>query len=90
MKRGRVAFFGLGIMGLPMATRLIQAGFEVRGFDPDARQVDRLTAIGGAALSGPQIRRVAEPIVVDRLGHAAADRLFDILDDLEDLPTTAE
>ena len=30
---GPVAFIGLGMMGLPMASRLIEAGFEVRGSD---------------------------------------------------------
>lgn len=28
-----VAFIGLGMMGLPMASRLVQAGFPTRGFD---------------------------------------------------------
>ena len=31
---GHIAFLGLGNMGLPMASRLVAAGFEVRGFDP--------------------------------------------------------
>jgi 3-hydroxyisobutyrate dehydrogenase len=29
-----VAFFGLGNMGLPMATNLVAAGYTVRGYDP--------------------------------------------------------
>ena len=29
----KVGFVGLGTMGLPMATHLVAAGFEVRGYD---------------------------------------------------------
>ena len=30
----RIAFLGLGHMGLPMAKNLVAAGHEVHGFDP--------------------------------------------------------
>lgn len=45
----RIAFAGLGAMGLPMAVRLLQAGFAVAGFDvlPEARA--RFAALGGRA-----------------------------------------
>lgn len=35
-----VGFIGLGVMGVPMAARLVGAGFQVRGYDlsPDARR----------------------------------------------------
>ena len=59
----------LELMGLPMATRLVQAGFEVRGFDPDAKQVERLSAIGGGSLSDPQL---FDGDAVPRRGHHAA------------------
>ncbi|WP_069300446.1 L-threonate dehydrogenase [Neptunicoccus sediminis] len=38
---------GLGSMGLGMATSLVRAGFETRGFDPAAARVDLLTEAGG-------------------------------------------
>lgn len=38
---------GLGSMGLGMATSLVRAGFETRGFDPAKARVDLLTAAGG-------------------------------------------
>lgn len=38
---------GLGSMGLGMAKSLVRAGFEVRGFDPAAAQVDLLCDAGG-------------------------------------------
>jgi 3-hydroxyisobutyrate dehydrogenase len=42
----RLAFVGLGNMGLPMAERLVGAGFEVVGFDVDPVSQARATAAG--------------------------------------------
>ena len=42
----RVAFLGLGHMGLPMALNLIKAGHEVRGFDVVPAAVDAASAAG--------------------------------------------
>ena len=42
----RVAFLGLGHMGLPMALNLIRAGHEVRGFDVVPAAVDAASAAG--------------------------------------------
>ena len=36
-----IAFIGLGNMGLPMATRLCQAGHEVRCVDPNPEAIRR-------------------------------------------------
>ncbi|MFD8495404.1 2-hydroxy-3-oxopropionate reductase [Amycolatopsis sp. NPDC059657] len=40
-------FIGLGIMGLPMASNLVTAGFEVTGFDLNADSVAKFAAAGG-------------------------------------------
>jgi 3-hydroxyisobutyrate dehydrogenase len=45
----RVAFFGLGTMGLPMARNLVAAGHEVVGHDLDPARVD---ALGGSPARG--------------------------------------
>jgi len=45
----RIGFIGLGAMGTGMATRLVHAGFEVRGFDVRAEAVRRLASAGGRA-----------------------------------------
>jgi 3-hydroxyisobutyrate dehydrogenase len=47
----RIALIGLGNMGAPMALQLIEAGYQVCGFDisPDARQ--RFSSMGGAVAS---------------------------------------
>lgn len=41
-----VAFFGLGLMGQPMAANLVKAGFNVRGFDIDEQRRKSAAAIG--------------------------------------------
>jgi 3-hydroxyisobutyrate dehydrogenase len=41
-----VAFFGLGNMGLPMATNLLAAEYEVRGYDPVPAAVNSARAAG--------------------------------------------
>jgi len=47
----RVGWIGLGAMGLPMATRLVSAGHDVKGYDLDADRVATLVAAGGTAAS---------------------------------------
>jgi len=42
-----IAFIGLGIMGGPMAQRLLDAGHTVVGFNRSSGPVDRLVAAGG-------------------------------------------
>ena len=43
----RLAVVGLGNMGIPMAARWREAGYEVHGFDVSATAQDRLVEIGG-------------------------------------------
>ena len=44
----KVAFLGLGNMGLPMAVNLLKAGYQVTGFDLVQSQLDAFAAAGGA------------------------------------------
>jgi len=46
-KPQRIAVIGLGNMGIPMATRWIEAGYEVHGFDVSSTALEHLTKIGG-------------------------------------------
>src|SRR5205814_2144446 len=46
----RIAFYGLGTMGLPMARNLLAVGHEVVGHDLDAA---RVAAVASGAESGP-------------------------------------
>jgi len=43
----KVAFIGLGNMGLPMALNLLKAGYSVTGFDLVQSQIDAFSAAGG-------------------------------------------
>ncbi|MEV4626930.1 2-hydroxy-3-oxopropionate reductase [Micromonospora sp. NPDC049523] len=48
----RVGFIGLGIMGGPMATNLVKAGFDVIGYDFSPARTAALAAGGGRAADG--------------------------------------
>jgi 3-hydroxyisobutyrate dehydrogenase len=84
----RIAFIGLGNMGLPMAHNLIKAGHAVTGLDVSRAQVDKLAAAGGKAaanikdtVSGAEIvitmlpagQQVREVYLGDGVIAAAAD-----------------
>src|SRR5918911_1364879 len=45
----RIAFIGLGNMGLPMAQNLLKAGHAVTGFDIVKANVEKLSAAGASA-----------------------------------------
>lgn len=48
-----IAIIGLGNMGTPMAQRLLDAGYTVRGFDLSEEARAKLVAVGGQALGSP-------------------------------------
>jgi len=48
-----IGFIGLGAMGLPMARRLLAAGFRVRGFDVSADALRALDEAGGEVADSP-------------------------------------
>jgi 3-hydroxyisobutyrate dehydrogenase len=43
----KIAFIGLGKMGLAMASRLVSAGYDIRGFDVSKNACDAFLQIGG-------------------------------------------
>jgi 2-hydroxy-3-oxopropionate reductase len=49
----RVGIVGVGLMGQAFAHHLLRAGFEVQGFDVDARRMDELASQGGIAVDSP-------------------------------------
>lgn len=75
-----IAFIGLGNMGLPMATRLCQAGHAVRAVDPNPAALKRAAELGmrphdsvGVAVAGAQFVIAMLPSgkhVLDTLVHA--------------------
>lgn len=49
----RIGFIGIGDIGFPMATRLLNAGYEIIAYDLDQSTMERFTEIGGQVASSP-------------------------------------
>src|SRR5262245_8876913 len=58
----QVAFVGLGAMGLGMATNLLKAGLQVKGYDLNPEAVQRLVQAGG--LRAPSISEAVQDVEV--------------------------
>jgi L-threonate 2-dehydrogenase len=70
----RVAFLGLGAMGLPMASNLVEAGFAVAGFDVRPERSAALAAAGGQAASTPAEAAIGAQVVAAIPFDAAQER----------------
>ncbi|SNS86959.1 NAD(P)-dependent oxidoreductase [Tropicimonas sediminicola] len=47
--RTEIGVFGLGLIGASLASRLLAAGYNLRGYDPDETRMDQLSEQGGTA-----------------------------------------
>jgi 2-hydroxy-3-oxopropionate reductase len=66
----KIGFIGLGIMGGPMASNLLAAGFEVIGFDLMSEALGRLEAAGGTvAVSAGQAAAEADVVITMLPNH---------------------
>jgi len=63
----RIAFIGLGNMGLPMAQNLIKAGHQIEGVDVNAATVAKLVAAGGAAVETAKTAAARADVVITML-----------------------
>jgi 3-hydroxyisobutyrate dehydrogenase-like beta-hydroxyacid dehydrogenase len=74
----RVAFIGLGAMGLPMASNVARAGLDVVGFDVRQEPLQRLVQAGGkAAHSAHEAAAEADvAIVIPLNAQQVGDALF--------------
>ena len=63
----RIAFIGLGNMGLPMAQNLIKAGHQIEGVDVNAAAVAKLVAAGGAAVETAKTAAARADVVITML-----------------------
>ena len=63
----KVAFLGLGNMGLPMALNLIQAGHQVQGFDLVQSQLDAFQAAGGIPMSSASQATIGAEAIISML-----------------------
>ena len=72
----KIAFLGMGLMGSRMATRLIQAGFEVAVWNRTASACDVLIDMGATALDLQEIGQY--PVILTCLADdAAAQAVYD-------------
>ncbi len=67
-----VGFIGLGIMGLPMATNLLEAGYGVVGHNRSAEPVETLVERGGDRADSPRAVAERTDVVVMCLPDSAA------------------
>ena len=73
----KIAFVGLGAMGLPMAQNLVEAGHEVRGFDLNTQALAALDQAGGhAAASASQACADAHVLMLMVVNAAQAEQVM--------------
>jgi 2-hydroxy-3-oxopropionate reductase len=67
----RVGVLGLGVIGKPIAVRLVQAGFEVAVFDVREEPVAALKATGAAACASPAAVAARSELIISLVSDAA-------------------
>lgn len=67
-----LAFLGIGLMGKPMATRLVQAGYPVRVWNRSFAKADALGALGALPHAGIESALGGADIVISMLESGAA------------------
>ncbi|UXC38805.1 NAD(P)-dependent oxidoreductase [Cupriavidus gilardii] len=70
----KVAFLGLGTMGLPMAVNLIKAGHAVRGWNRSPEPMTKLVAVGAQSAVTPREAAADADVVISMLADDAATR----------------
>ncbi len=63
----RIAFIGLGNMGLPMAQNLIKAGHQVEGVDLNPASIEKLKAAGGTSVEFAKVAASRADVVITML-----------------------
>ncbi|MDY7579405.1 NAD(P)-dependent oxidoreductase [Herbaspirillum sp. RTI4] len=77
MNKQKIAFVGLGSMGMPMAKNLLARGFSVCGFDMRAAAVEALQQAGGlSATSSVQALKDADVVILMVVNAAQAESIL--------------
>ena len=64
MNNERIGFVGLGMMGLPMAKNLVEAGYTVTVFDLDAGAIEEAQEFGASpASTGAEVAAQSDIII---------------------------
>jgi 3-hydroxyisobutyrate dehydrogenase-like beta-hydroxyacid dehydrogenase len=74
MDKPKIGFIGLGTMGGQMACRLVDQGYTVRGYDPNAERAARAKAAGVVLDTSPGRVAAASDFVLSSLPDPAAVR----------------
>lgn len=86
MSEKTVGFVGLGIMGLPMAKNLLDAGYRVVGYNRSAEPIEELADYGGEAGGSPRDVAERSDIVITCLPDSPDVRMVVLGGDGEDEP----
>ena len=70
----KIAFLGLGTMGLPMATNLVKAGHVVRAWNRSPAPVAKLVALGAQAADTPDEAAADADVLISMLADDVATR----------------
>ncbi len=63
----RIGFIGLGIMGRPMSKNLMDAGYQVTGYDVDPEAVKKMVALGATEASSPREASASAEVIITML-----------------------
>jgi 3-hydroxyisobutyrate dehydrogenase-like beta-hydroxyacid dehydrogenase len=69
--QGKLGFIGVGVMGGPMASNLMRAGFELTIFDPTRSQCEKLVPLGAHIADSPCGVAVASDVVITMVPDTA-------------------
>ncbi|NSX03310.1 NAD(P)-dependent oxidoreductase [Cupriavidus gilardii] len=70
----KIAFLGLGTMGLPMAINLVKAGHAMRGWNRSPAPMTKLAALGAESAATPREAAADADVMISMLADDAATR----------------
>ena len=69
MDKPNITWLGTGVMGYPMATHLLQAGYEMRGCSRTRAKAEKLLEMGAQWADSPAEAAEASQVVLSMLGY---------------------
>ena len=69
MDKPNISWLGTGVMGFPMATHLLQAGYEMRVFSRTRAKAEKLLEMGAQWADSPSEAAEASQVVLSMLGY---------------------
>ena len=73
----RVGYIGLGLMGKPIASNLLKAGFELTVHNRSQEAVQELVALGASEADSPgQVAKASEVIITNLPDSSDVEKLY--------------